>query len=30
MDNGNMIMPVAPTGFGGGYGNDMFGGGWSW
>lgn len=24
-DGNNMIMPVAPTGFGGGYGGDMFG-----
>lgn len=30
MDTSNMIMPVAPTGFGGGYGSDMFGAGFSW
>ena len=28
-DGNNMIMPVAPTGFGGGYGGDMMGG-WAW
>lgn len=25
----NLSMPVAPAGYGGGYGNDMMGG-WSW
>lgn len=30
-ENGNMVMPVVPQGFGGGYGgNDMLGGGWAW
>lgn len=29
-ENGNMVMPVVPQGYGGGYGNDMFGGNWAW
>lgn len=28
-EGSNMVMPVVPQG-NGGYGNDMFGGGWSW
>ena len=30
-ENGNnMVMPVVPQGYGGGYGGDMFGGNWAW
>lgn len=29
-ENGNMVMPVVPQGYGGGYGNGIFGGDWSW
>lgn len=29
-ENGNMYMPVVPQGFGGGYGNDFFGGNGAW
>lgn len=29
-ENNGMYMPVVPQGYGGGYGNDMFGGNWAW